>query len=185
MAQLVRDTFCSFCGSAYPTPLAYPRTCLTCKTQVWANPIPVCVALVPVVDGSDTGLLVIRRAIPPGIGKLALVGGFLEDHETWQVGAAREVREETGLEIDPAGLVPFYYVSTAPRPNRVLLFAIAQPLQAASLAPFTPDAETGERGIIFGARGLDEEFAFGLHAEAAGRYFAERGVDRPHAFSPR
>jgi ADP-ribose pyrophosphatase YjhB (NUDIX family) len=185
MAALVRDTFCSYCGSAYPTPLTYPRQCLTCKTQVWANPIPVCVALVPLVDGNDAGLLVIRRAIPPGVGKLALVGGFLEEHESWQLGAAREVREETGIEIDPAGLTPYYFVSSSPKPNRVLLFATAQPVTVASLAPFTPDAETSERGIIFGAGGLDEQFAFDLHTEAARRYFAERGVDRPHGFSPR
>ncbi|NVB82676.1 MAG: NUDIX domain-containing protein [Kofleriaceae bacterium] len=185
MAQLVRDTFCSFCGSAYPAPLVYPRTCQTCKTQVWANPIPVCVVLVPLVEAGESGLLVIRRAIPPGIGKLALVGGFLEEHETWQTGAAREVFEETGIEIDPSGLSPFYFVSSAPKPNRVLMFSIAQPIDVASLAPFTPDPETSERGIIYGAGGLDEEFAFGLHTEAARRYFADRGVDRPHRFSPR
>jgi ADP-ribose pyrophosphatase YjhB (NUDIX family) len=182
MAQ-TRDTFCSYCGTRYEEPLAYPRTCTTCKTQVWANPIPVCVALVPVTHPQGTGLLVIRRAIPPGIGKLALVGGFLEEHEPWQTGAAREVREETGIVIDPEGLVPMWYVSSAPRPNRVLLFSVAKTLDAGALPPFTPDSETSERGLIFGGGGLDEAFAFSLHVEAARRYFAERGIDRPHGFT--
>lgn len=181
---LARDTYCSFCGTKYPDPLAYPRSCAGCKTQVWANPIPVCVALVPVAHHQGTGLLAIRRAIPPGIGKLALVGGFLEEHEAWQTGAAREVREETGVEIDPTGLVPMWYVSSAPKPNRVLLFSVAKTVDAASLAAFTPDSETSERGLIFGAGGLDDAFAFSLHVEAARRYFAERGVDRPHGFVP-
>jgi ADP-ribose pyrophosphatase YjhB (NUDIX family) len=179
-----RDTFCSYCGTRYDEPLTYPRTCTACKTQVWANPIPVCVALVPVEHSLGTGLLVIRRAITPGIGKLALVGGFLEEHESWQTGCAREVREETGIEIEPSGLVPLYYTSSAPRPNRVLLFALARELKASELSPFSPDSETSERGLVFGFGGLDDVFAFSLHAEAARRYFAERAIERPHGFTP-
>lgn len=180
-----RDTYCSFCGTKYGEPLAYPRTCTACNTQIWANPIPVCVALVPVVDTQGTGLLVIRRAIPPGIGKLALVGGFLEEHESWQQGCAREVREETGVVIDAAGLVPLWYASSEPRPNRVLLFAVAPAVDASALPPFSSDAESSERGIVFGPGGLDEVFAFSLHAAAARRYFAERGIERDHAFAGR
>jgi ADP-ribose pyrophosphatase YjhB (NUDIX family) len=179
-----RDTFCSYCGTKYSEPLVYPRNCASCKTQVWANPIPVCVALVPVEHTLGTGLLVIRRAIPPAIGKLALVGGFLEEHEAWQTGCAREVREETGIEIDPAGLAPLYYVSSAPKPNRVLLFALARTMKASELSPFTPDSETAERGLVFGFGGLDDVFAFSLHSEAARRYFVERSIERPHGFIP-
>ena len=42
---------------------AYPKSCAACGAQVWANPIPVAVALVPIVEGVRTGLLVVRRAI--------------------------------------------------------------------------------------------------------------------------
>jgi len=38
--------------------------------------------LVPIVHGGREGLLVIRRSIDPGKGKLALTGGFLEEQET-------------------------------------------------------------------------------------------------------
>ena len=58
-----RDTFCSFCGTPYASTDRYPRTCAKCGVQVWANPIPVSVVLLPVVDGARTGLLVIRRGI--------------------------------------------------------------------------------------------------------------------------
>ena len=51
---LTRDTYCSFCGHAYTSPLVYPRTCAQCTTTVLANPIPVAVLLVPVVQGSRT-----------------------------------------------------------------------------------------------------------------------------------
>jgi ADP-ribose pyrophosphatase YjhB (NUDIX family) len=122
---------------------------------------------------------VVRRAIPP-IGRLALVGGFVEDHESWQVCAAREMREEAGLVIDPAGLEPLWYASTAPRPDRVLLFSLAPTVDASALPPFTANAEASERGIFFGAPGseADDDLAFPLHREAARRYFAQSGRSR-------
>jgi ADP-ribose pyrophosphatase YjhB (NUDIX family) len=202
--QRVRDAFCSYCGARFPEPLTYPRTCPACQTQIWANPIPVTVVLVPIIDdrgsppggsgaerrhglidGDRTGVLVVRRAIPPEAGKLALVGGFLEEHESWQHGGAREVREETGVIVDPAGLEPHWFASSSPRPNRVLLFSIATPQRASALPTFTHDAESSERGVIYGPGGLDEVFAFSSHIEAARRYFAARGVTGPHGFTAR
>ncbi len=142
--------------------------------QTWANPIPVSVVLVPVISNAQTGLLVVRRAIPPQIGKLALVGGFLEEHERWQEGGAREVREETGAIIDPTTIEPMWFTSTEPRPNRVLLFGLAATIEAAALPPFVANAEVSERGIIFGPDGLEDIFAFPLHARAARRFFEAR-----------
>jgi len=177
-----RDTFCSYCGTAHVPPLTYPRTCASCKTQVWANPIPVSVVLVPVEREGKTGLLVVRRAIEPRKGKLALVGGFLEEHETWAQGGAREIREETGVSVDATTLTPMWFTSTEPKPNRVLLFSVARPIAASALGPPFANAETSERGLVFGPGGLDEVFAFPLHAEAARRFFAERGITGDHAY---
>ena len=179
-----RDTFCSFCGTKYPEPLAYPRTCPGCGITVWANPIPVSVVIVPVIDGAETGMLVVRRAIPPQIGKLGIVGGFLEEHESWQQGGAREVREETGTIIDPSTLEPMWFASSAPVPNRLLLFSVAPAVPVSALPPFHRDAETSERGLVFGPDGLEDVFAFPTHIEAARRYFAARGVTGSHAFRP-
>jgi ADP-ribose pyrophosphatase YjhB (NUDIX family) len=172
-----RDTFCSFCGAAYPPPLRYPRTCPSCQTQVWANPVPVSVVLLPVVAEGRTGLLVIRRGIEPGLGKLALVGGFLEEHETWAEGGARELREETGVTVDAKALTPFWFTSTEPRPNRVLLFSLAPPVDAKAIEAFAPDHETLERGLVFGPEGLAASFAFPLHVTAAKRFFDARGIE--------
>jgi ADP-ribose pyrophosphatase YjhB (NUDIX family) len=175
-----RDSYCNYCGTKF-TELVYPRACSACKAQVWANPIPVAVALVPVGDG----VLVVRRGIPPGIGKLALVGGFIEETESWQVGMAREVREETNVVVDPATITLLSIASSQPKPNRVLIFGVTAPVDA--LPAFVANAETQERGVIFGPGGIDTEFAFSLHAEAARAYFAGRGIDpsRPHAFAAR
>lgn len=180
----VKDRHCSYCGTSYPEPLAYPRTCpsAACGITVWANPIPVCVVLVPVRDGDRTGLLVLRRGIEPQKGRLALPGGFLEEHESWQQGGARELREELDLVIDPVGMNPFWYASSAPRPNRVLLFATAAAVDLAGLPPFTRSHETEERGAVFGPDGLDDVFGFSLHADAAQRWFAAQRIHGPHAY---
>ena len=179
----LKDAFCSYCGTKFAEPLSYPRTCLGCAMEVWANAIPVSIGLVPIRAGDRSGLLVVRRAIPPGIGKLALPGGFLEETETWQHGCAREVREETSVVIDEARIEPLWFASSEPKPNRVLLFGVAAELAAEALPPLVPNAETQERGIVFGPGGLDEVFVFSLHADAARRYFAARGIDRAHAFT--
>jgi ADP-ribose pyrophosphatase YjhB (NUDIX family) len=44
------------------------------------NPVPLVATLVPV----DNGLLVVRRGIQPGRGRLALRGGYINLGETWQ-----------------------------------------------------------------------------------------------------
>lgn len=180
---MIRDSFCSFCGAAFAEGLKYPRTCGKCQTQIWSNPVPVSVVLVPVRHESGEGLLIVRRSIEPKKGLLALTGGFLEDHETWQQGGAREVREETGVTIDPTTLSSFWFTSTAPRPNRVLLFSVARPIEASVMPPFVASNETSERGLIFGPDDLEQLFAFELHAAAVQRYFAASGITGPNRYT--
>ncbi len=179
------DTCCSRCGTAYASTDGYPRACVNaeCGAQTWANPVPVAVVLVPVTTESGTGLLVIRRGIPPQVGKLAIVGGFVDAEETWQSAGAREVMEETQVAIDAGSLKPFWYTSTEPRPNRVLLFSTAAPLEASALPPFNATNETTERGLVFGPDGLEDIIAFSLHLEAARRWFAENDITGPHAYA--
>ncbi len=173
VAGMSRDTFCSYCGARFGDATSYPRSCTACGAQTWANPFPVAVVLVPVLDGDRTGLLVVRRAIPP-VGKLALIGGFVEADEAWQDCAAREVLEEAGVEVDPGTLEPLWYASSEP-PDRILLFSLAPPRRVEDLPPFQPNAEASERGLVYGPDGIDV-LAFPLHAEAARRYFAARSI---------
>jgi len=184
---LSRDLYCHACGTAFADPQAYPRTCANpaCKAMVWANPIPVAVAMVPIVDGARVGLLVVRRGIPPQIGKLALVGGFVEEHERWQVAVAREVLEETAVVVDAESVTLFDAVSTEPRPDRILMFATTAPLRADALPPFASTEESQGRGVVYGPDGLDDVFAFALHAAAARRWFAERGITGGHDHAER
>jgi ADP-ribose pyrophosphatase YjhB (NUDIX family) len=158
-----RDSFCSYCGTRYDDVSGYPRTCPSCGRQVWDNPSPVAVVLQPVVEGDRTGLLVIRRSIPP-VGRLALVGGFIEAHETWQESAAREMAEEAGVKIAPDSLSPLWFVSV---PYCVLMFSMAPPL--GELPEFVPNNEASERMVIF----EPVELAFDAQTDAARWFFTQ------------
>ncbi|MEU0885575.1 NUDIX domain-containing protein [Lentzea sp. NPDC005914] len=163
---MARDDFCSSCGTRYAEVSTYPRSCANCGASVWANPVPVVVLLVPVKDGARTGLLTVRRAIPP-VGQLAFVSGFMERGESWQQSAARELEEEAGVSIEPGELRPLHFVST-PDGATVLLFATAPAINAEDMPPFVPNDEASERRVIFEC----EPLAFPLHNEVATKYFS-------------
>lgn len=163
---MARDDFCNSCGTGYADITSYPRTCLECGHMVWANPSPVVVLLVPVKDGPRTGLLTVRRAIPP-VGKLAFVSGFIDRGETWEQSAARELLEEAGVTVEPDDLRPLHFVST-PDGATVLLFATAPAINAEDMPPFVPNEEASERKVIFDC----EPLAFPLHNEVATKFFS-------------
>jgi ADP-ribose pyrophosphatase YjhB (NUDIX family) len=50
-------------------------------------------------------LLLVRRRNPPDAGKWGFPGGALELGETVAAAAVRELREETGVEADPSGVL--------------------------------------------------------------------------------
>lgn len=163
---MARDDFCSSCGTQYSDTSAYPRRCAGCGHMVWANPSPVVVLLVPVKDGPRTGLLTVRRAIPP-VGELAFVSGFMDRGESWQQSAVRELEEEAGVRIPPDDLRPLHFVST-PDGGTVLMFATAPAINAEDMPPFVPNDEASERKVIFDCVPL----AFPLHNDVATKYFS-------------
>lgn len=89
--------------------------CKACGFRAWANPAPGTEAVI--VD--DTGRVLLgRRAFDPAAGRWDLPGGFLEEQEEPLEALRREVREETGLEIEPTAFVGFYL---EPYGNRFVL----------------------------------------------------------------
>jgi ADP-ribose pyrophosphatase YjhB (NUDIX family) len=161
-----KNSHCSYCGAAFAEGQSWPRRCATCGRSTYLNPLPVAVILVPV----DGGLLVVRRGITPGLGGLALPGGYIGMGETWQEAGAREVWEETGLRLDPAEIADFTALTALE--GMVLIFGIAAPRTAADLPPFPPNAESTERLVI----GAPVELAFPLHTTAVQTYFARQRV---------
>ncbi|WP_311766650.1 NUDIX domain-containing protein [Streptomyces rhizosphaericus] len=85
------------------------------------------------------GVVVVRRAIEPALGRLALPGGYVEVGETWREGAVRELREETGLAADPGRVRLFDVHSTR---DTLEVFALLPVRDAATLPEAAPMPET-------------------------------------------
>jgi ADP-ribose pyrophosphatase YjhB (NUDIX family) len=165
-----RYAHCTFCGARFTRHQPWPRRCAACGETSYLNPKPVAVAVQPV----GTGLLAVRRAIPPALDTLALPGGYVEVDETWQAAATRELEEETGLTADPATVTLFDTVS-APD-GTLLIFGLLPALPSASeLKPPSPNNESFGWEILYGPT----ELGFSIHTAVANRFFARAHQDRP------
>jgi ADP-ribose pyrophosphatase YjhB (NUDIX family) len=129
------------------------------------NPLPVAVLAVPV---ADLGVLMIRRATPPE--GLALPSGYVELGERWQDAAARELAEETGIRVDPAGVLELM-VRTDEDRRLLLVFATVPPIPLAALAGFRPTAEASGLLVVDRPR---PDIVFPLDAAVVARLCAAR-----------
>ncbi|MEM0066494.1 MAG: NUDIX hydrolase [Sulfolobales archaeon] len=63
------------------------------------------IAAVAAVLVQNDKVLLIRRKYPPAVGKWSLPGGVIEPGEGLAEAAKRELKEETGLEAEPLGVL--------------------------------------------------------------------------------
>jgi 8-oxo-dGTP pyrophosphatase MutT (NUDIX family) len=131
---------------------------------VFRNPLPVVVMLVM----SNRGLIVVRRALKDGYGKLAMPGGFHNLGETWQEAGCREVSEETGVTLDPSK-VKVYDVVTVQNGAVNLIFGVYDGIIVDPV--FAHDTEIMEVLEVTSAI----ETAFPAHTDIMARYFASVG----------
>lgn len=80
--------------------------CPACEWTHWNNPTPVLAAVVTLSD-RDGQILLARNAAWSGR-MFALITGFMEAGETPTEGIAREVGEETALQVDAVNLIGVY-----------------------------------------------------------------------------
>jgi ADP-ribose pyrophosphatase YjhB (NUDIX family) len=160
-----RNAHCSYCGQRFVEGAPWPRTCAGCGRTTWLNPLPVGVLLLPV----DDGVLCVRRGIEPGLGMLAMPGGFLDVHETWQQGMARELFEETGVRVDPAEVRLLDALSVVPE-GMLVLFGEARRRTAAELPPFVANDEVTDCVIL----SQPQELAFSTHTHVLRAWFDRR-----------
>jgi 8-oxo-dGTP pyrophosphatase MutT (NUDIX family) len=122
------------------------------------------VVLMPV----DAGVLAVRRSLPPGLGQLALPGGFIDWGESWQQAAVRELREETGL-IAEVNELQLLHIETIA--GIMLMFCQTQPRRWQDLHFQLDPAEVSE--VVQ----LDQpcELAFPTHTQVLADYFRQRG----------
>ena len=78
----------------------------------------------------DGKVLLVRRARPPANGLYSLPGGVVEIGETLHQALIREVREETGMAVEPLGLAGFREAIVRDPQNRVERHFVILPFAA-------------------------------------------------------
>lgn len=131
----------------------------------YKNPTPVAVALV-LVQTSDTthGLLAIRRANHPHIGGVAFPGGYVEEGESAEEAAARELMEETGIQFNANEFRPVRTATNSK--NNMLIFCMAHHFITKELfeqikAGFVANSEVSEIMVV----NKGDDLCFPLHKD--------------------
>ncbi len=159
--------FCSHCGSGElrqeipPGDNRLRHYCPGCGTIHYQNPNMV-VGCLPIFEGQ---ILLCRRAIEPRKGFWNLPAGYLENGETVEEGALRELCEEAGAE---ATIIRLHTLFNLPTVNQVYLFFLAH------LA--SPRFDGGEESLevrLFRPEEIPfEEMAFASSAFAIRQYLS-------------
>jgi len=84
-------------------PHGHPE-CSSCGRTIWNDPKIAGAAIVPI----DGGIVMVQRAIEPGIGKWSFPSGYVNRGEKLERAVEREVLEECGLEVEVDHLVGLY-----------------------------------------------------------------------------
>ena len=138
MAEYTDTNYCQRCGHSLERRefegKARP-TCPSCGSIVFLDPKVAVVVLVS--DGA--GMLFVRRGAEPQIGKWCFPGGYVDRGEEVTAAARREVREETGLEVEITGLIGVYSLPS----NPVIVIAYSGEARSGRLVPGTDAEDAG------------------------------------------
>jgi len=87
------------------------KACENCGFIFWNNPI----AVVSLLLHQDNKILMLQRANQPFKNSWVLPGGFMNIDETSEDAIKREVKEETGLNVNVDGIIGVYRIDNDPR----------------------------------------------------------------------
>jgi ADP-ribose pyrophosphatase YjhB (NUDIX family) len=140
--------------------------CPACGYVHYRNPVPAAGVLLP--HGDE--VLLVRRKFAPRAGAWCLPAGFMEDGETPEACAVRELREETGIEAELTGLFGVFAGFDDPRVRAVLILYTAVRL-GGELVP----GDDAIEAQFFHLERLPTEIAFEAHRQALTRFVTKRG----------
>ena len=101
MHPLEKFKYCPVCGSSHWVEHNFKsKACTDCGFVYYANPSA---ATAAIILNTRNEMLVVRRGKEPAKGTLDLVGGFVDMCETIEEGMRREIKEETGLDVQFLG----------------------------------------------------------------------------------
>ena len=162
--------YCFHCGTELETKTLENILRLVCPACGWVHyqQLKVSAAGLIEVDGS---LLLVRRNTEPWLGSWYLPAGYVEADEDPSLAAAREVREETGLIVQPESLFGTYFFDDDPRGNGLLLVYLCHVL----VGEITINHEVTAAGFFHPA-GLPEQLTGAGHDRAIKDWAARQEV---------
>jgi ADP-ribose pyrophosphatase YjhB (NUDIX family) len=104
-------------------------------------------------------VLVVQRGHDPGKGRWTLPGGFAEEDESPDDAIRREVREETGLETAPTGILAIRHAQGEHDQNLYMVFGLRL---KGDIAHLKADGHETTQAVLADPDRLDELGSFGM-----------------------
>lgn len=150
-----------------------PLVCDRCAWRWYANPKPAAAVLVErQADGAaEPWVLLLKRAVEPGLGGWDLPAGYLDPGESFERAARRETLEEAGLAVELVELTGVYH---SPAANAVA--AVYRGRAVDPGAPVVLDSESSEFAWVPRSDVVDwlPRMAFGSMASALADWSLKR-----------
>lgn len=150
-----------------------PLVCDRCAWRWHANPLPAAAVLLErMPDGAaEPSILLLRRAVQPGMGAWDLPAGYLDPGESFEMAARRETLEESGIAVELLALTGVYHSLPA---NAVTAVFRGRALD--SEAPVSLDSESSDHAWVARSEvaGWLPQMAFAAMASAVGDWASER-----------
>ena len=94
-------------------------------------------------DAAEPSILLLKRAVEPGIGEWDLPAGYLDPGESFEIAARRETLEESGIDVELVQLAGVYH---SPPANAVTAVFRARAVDAG--ASVQTDAESSDHAWV-------------------------------------